>query len=181
MYNTDEHGLDPSVFEAIDPRGRPIKVRPVTPAVVLCDPRYPHNLGQVIRSCSCFEGVKQVWWTGERVTRELEHLTRIPREERMRGYADVQIAHHPQPLSLYESAGVVPVAVEYRPGSSESLHDFTHPEKAVYVFGPEDGSIPPGVLRACHRFVMIPTQHCLNLSVAVSVILYDRQAKARNL
>jgi tRNA(Leu) C34 or U34 (ribose-2'-O)-methylase TrmL len=176
MYDTDQHGLDPAAFvEAMDPRGRTAKVTPVTPAVVLCDPKYPHNLGQVVRACSCFD-VKQIWWSGQRVLKQLEGLSRLPREERMRGYAEVQILHHDRPLDVF-AADAVPVAIEFRPGS-ESLPDFEHPEKAVYVFGPEDGSVPPGVLRECHRFVCIPSKHCLNLSMAVGMVLYDRIAKA---
>jgi hypothetical protein len=29
----------------------------------------------------------------------------------------------------------------------------------------------------CHRFVVIPTHHCLNLAAAVNVVLYDRRLK----
>ena len=31
-----------------------------------------------------------------------------------------------------------------------------HPDEAVYVFRPEDGSIPKAWLGLCHRFVHIP-------------------------
>jgi tRNA C32,U32 (ribose-2'-O)-methylase TrmJ len=49
--------------------------------------------------------------------------------------------------------------------------------KALYIFGPEDGSIPQSVLKECHRFVVIPTKHCVNLAAAVYLVLYDRQVK----
>jgi tRNA(Leu) C34 or U34 (ribose-2'-O)-methylase TrmL len=55
--------------------------------------------------------------------------------------------------------------------------DFEHPENALYVFGPEDGSLPKTVRLLCHRFVVIPTHHCLNLAAAVNVVLYDRRLK----
>ena len=35
------------------------------PAVVLCDPKYPHNVGAVLRVCSCF-GIPHLLWSGER-------------------------------------------------------------------------------------------------------------------
>jgi hypothetical protein len=41
------------------------------PAVILIDPKYPHNVGAALRSCSCF-GLKQLWWTGTRVGRHGE-------------------------------------------------------------------------------------------------------------
>jgi tRNA(Leu) C34 or U34 (ribose-2'-O)-methylase TrmL len=92
----------------------------------------------------------------------------------MRGYADVELIQYDDPFSLLP-ADAVPVAVEMRP-NSESLRDFQHPEKAVYVFGPEDGGIPGPTLKLCHRFVVIPTRHCLNLATAVGTVLYDREA-----
>lgn len=175
MYNPDEHGFDPQAFEARDPKGKLVKVAPADLAIYLRDPKYPHNLGQSVRACSCF-GVPQLWWSGQRTLRELKHLTRIPREERMRGYADVSILHSDDLLDRLPR-DVVPVAIELRPGS-EPLQDFIHPEKALYVFGPEDGSIDKGALSRCHRFVVIPSAHCFNLSMAVGIVLYDRQAKA---
>jgi tRNA C32,U32 (ribose-2'-O)-methylase TrmJ len=52
-----------------------------------------------------------------------------------------------------------------------------HPEYALYVFGPEDGSLGRATLAQCHRFLVIPTRHCANLSATVYTVLYDRHAK----
>ncbi len=68
------------------------------------------------------------------------------------------------------------MAVELR-RNAESLIDFVHPEHALYVFGPEDGSLGRATLAQCHRFLVIPTRHCANLSAAVYTVLYDRHAK----
>ena len=54
---------------------------------------------------------------------------------------------------------------------------FVYPEHALYVFGPEDGSLGRATLAQCHRFLVIPTRHCANLSAAVYTVLYDRDAK----
>lgn len=170
----DQHGLNPDAFEAKDVKGKVVKATPSNLAVVLTDPKYPHNLGQTIRALSCF-GVGQLWWSGERLMRQIEGMDRIPREERMKGYRDVAVLHHERPLQLFPK-NVTPVAIELRP-NSENLYDFEHPENAVYVFGPEDGSIDQGTLRQCHRFVRIPTFHCTNLSAAVYLVLYDRFMK----
>ena len=69
-----------------------------------------------------------------------------------------------------------PMAVEVRK-NSEPLTTFEHPRRPLYVFGPEDGSLPKAPLRHCQRFVIIPSRHCLNLGNAVNVILYDRVYK----
>jgi tRNA(Leu) C34 or U34 (ribose-2'-O)-methylase TrmL len=144
------------------------------PAIALIDPKYPHNVGMVVRLASCY-GLRQVWFTGDRVSLCPARGERLPREERMKGYRDVEIIHHEYLFDQFP-ADVVPVAVEVRAGS-EPLHAFEHPESALYVFGPEDGSIPKPLVPRCHRFVVIPTRHCLNLATAVATVLWDREYK----
>jgi len=144
------------------------------PAIVLINPKFPHNVGTIQRACSCF-GVEQLWWTGDRVRLDPGKGERLPREERMRGYKDVQLVNFDRPLDQFPK-GTVPVAIEVRP-NSERLTDFEHPEEAVYVFGPEDGTLPKHILSLCHRFIVIPTRHCLNLAAAANIVLYDRMVK----
>jgi tRNA(Leu) C34 or U34 (ribose-2'-O)-methylase TrmL len=145
----------------------------IAPSIVLTDPRFPHNVGMTVRLASCY-GIKQVWFTGERVQLELESKKRLPREERMKGYRDVEMINYERPLEQF-ARDVVPVAVEVR-ANSERLDQFVHPKNAVYVFGPEDGDVPASLLACCHRFLVIPTRnrHCLNLATAVATILWHR-------
>jgi len=144
-----------------------------SPAIVLINPKYAHNVGMVVRLASCY-GLSQVWFTGERVSLDISTKRRLPREERMKGYSDVEIINYDYPFEQFANA--VPVAVEVR-DRSEPLHTFEHPDNAVYVFGPEDGSIAKPLVNHCHRFVVIPTRHCLNLATAVASVLWDRQYK----
>lgn len=154
--------------------GKNAKPVGVTPAIVLTNPKFPHNVGAAQRAASCF-GVQQLWFTGNRVSLEPEKGQRLPREERMRGYKDVEVIQFDYFFDQFDDT-VTPVAVELRP-NSENLVDFDHPPNALYVFGPEDGSIPQVTLRHCHRFVVIPTKHCVNLAAAVYIMLYDRLLK----
>jgi len=145
-----------------------------TPAIVLTNPKFGRNLSATLRACSCF-GVKQMWWTGDRVQfDETKKGQRLPREERMKGYSNVELCHGEYFFDAFTDA--VPVAVEFRP-NSELLPEFEHPENAVYIFGPEDGTIGRKTLQHCHRFLTIPSHHCLNLAAAVYVTLYDRVSK----
>jgi len=82
------------------------------------------------------------------------------------------ICPHDRPFDHFTDA--TPVAVEVRP-RSECLTIFEHPDRALYLFGPEDGSIPKAWLHHCHRFVHIPAHHCLNLATAVAVVLAHRR------
>jgi len=138
------------------------------PGVVLIDPKFSHNVGATIRACSCF-GIESLVWTGSRI--ELSKYERLPREERMKGYKSVQFSSHQRPFDLF--ADFTPVCVEVHE-QSEPLTTFEHPEDGVYIFGPEDGSVPQVIRRLCHRFVHIPAHHCLNLSAAVNVVLAHR-------
>src|SRR5690349_7145770 len=88
------------------------------PAVCLINPKYAHNVGNVLRACSCF-GVRQLWWTGDRVTLDVPRGDRLPREERMKGYRDVEMIRCDRVFDAF-GREVVPVAVELRPGC-ESL------------------------------------------------------------
>ena len=68
-----------------------------SPAVVLIDPKYAHNVGMVVRLASCY-GFRQVWFTGERVSLDISFRKRLPREERMKGYADAASSSSPTTL-----------------------------------------------------------------------------------
>jgi tRNA C32,U32 (ribose-2'-O)-methylase TrmJ len=122
-----------------------------TPAIAMVNPRCGHNVGSAVRAASCF-GVKQVWFTGDRL--KLAEKKRLPREERMKGFNDVDLIQFDNFFDQFEN--YTPVAVELRP-NAESLATFE--------------------LAHCHRFVVIPTRHCVNLSAAVYLILYDRLLK----
>lgn len=148
------------------------------PAVALWHPKYPHNVGAALRACSCF-GVKQLWWSGDRVTLDVAKGGRLPREERMKGYRDVEMVRDDRIFDAFPD-GVTPVAVELRP-DAEVLFDFEHPERPLWVFGPEDGSLPRLVHAHCHRRLVIPTAHCLNLATAVTTVLYDWRLKRHRL
>jgi tRNA(Leu) C34 or U34 (ribose-2'-O)-methylase TrmL len=146
----------------------------IAPSVILMNPRFGHNVGSALRACSCF-GIKQLVYTGDRVAGDLALKKRLPREERMKGYKDVELAACDYPFERLPDDAVT-VAVELRE-NAEVLTHFVHPENAVYVFGPEDGSIKGVTLRQCQRFVVIPSAHCLNLAAAVNVVLCDRVMK----
>lgn len=142
-------------------------------SIALINTKFVHNVGSAVRAASCF-GATTVSFTGDRV----ELGKRLPREERMKDYQDVRWEHVDQRrvIDLAVARGETPVAIELLP-NTESLHTFEHPENALYVYGPEDGSLPTGIRHACHRFVQIPSAHCLNLAAAVYITLYDRRVK----
>ncbi|MNN69077.1 SpoU rRNA Methylase family protein [compost metagenome] len=75
--------------------------------------------------------------------------------------------------------GCTPVAVELVEGA-RPLPEYTHPDRAIYIFGPEDGSLSADVRAWCEETIYIPTEGCMNLAATVNVVLYDRMAKGLN-
>lgn len=151
----------------------PAQVSLPAPAIVLIDPKYPHNVGQIIRAASCYH-IPYVVYTGQRISK-MEDL-RIPREERMRDYEEVNLINYDRPFDILKGT---PVGVEIQE-DAELLTEFLHPKDAIYVFGPEDGGLGRPTLQHCHRFLKIPTRHCLNLAMAVGTVLYDRYVDLRH-
>jgi len=158
-------------------------------AVVLLNPKTPYNVGSAIRACSIY-GVPVLRWTGTRISSAegrrkagsslKKNRPRLPREERLKDYTNVDWKESTDDvvIRLISDFDLTPVCIEIVSGA-EMLHTFEHPERPLYVFGPEDGGVPGDVRGVCHRFVRIParTRTPLNLAAAVNVILYDRYAK----
>lgn len=64
-----------------------------------------------------------------------------------------------------------------RVAEATPLPEFKHPERAMYVFGPENGSLDEVMLERCTHVVAIPGHTCSILAAAVNVVLYDHIAK----
>jgi tRNA(Leu) C34 or U34 (ribose-2'-O)-methylase TrmL len=138
----------------------------------LFNPKSPENVGSVMRAAGCY-GVNSVFYTGTRYDRAQEFIT------------DTKKVHQDIPLIGIDDLkkilpqGCTPVAVEMVEGA-RALPDYTHPDRAIYIFGPEDGSLGKDVLEWCEDVIYIPTNGCMNLAATVNVVLYDRQAKGLN-
>ena len=135
----------------------------------LDDPKTPANVGSVLRAAGCY-GAAFVACGGPRMARLCQART------------DTQKAWKHLPLFVGDlrtllPEGCVPVCIELT-DDAESLCNFRHPERAYYIFGPEDGSVEPDVAAWCKTRVMIPTRFCMNLACTVNVVLYDRLCKA---
>ncbi len=92
-----------------------------------------------------------------------------------RAYRHVPILEVPDIFDVMPS-DCMPVAVELTDDAMD-LTTFVHPERACYIFGPENGSVSPEILNKCQQVVKIPTTMSLNLGMTVNIIMYDRLAK----
>ncbi|MDO7640998.1 RNA methyltransferase [Reinekea sp.] len=137
--------------------------------VALTNPKSPTNVGSVLRAAGCF-GVDEVLYSGTRYDMAKKFQT------------DTKDMHNRIPLTHVEdffsapSAPLTRVCVDLIEGAT-ALSDFVHPERALYIFGPEDGSLSQAVIDQADAVVYIPTIGCLNLAATVNIVLYDRAAK----
>ena len=60
---------------------------------------------------------------------------------------------------------------------SVQLETFTHPKRCVYLLGAEDHGLPKLAIEKAHHLVKFKSELSLNVAVAGSIVMYDRQAK----
>lgn len=151
----------------------PLKQKSVDSAEItlgLTDPKSPSNVGAVMRAAGCYQ-VDAVLYSGVRYAKAAKFHT------------DTQSASKKIPLTGVESLvdsmpkGSKLICVDLIEGAIP-LPVFEHPKNAMYVFGPEDGTISQEVIDKADAVVYIPTNGCMNLAATVNVLLYDRLAKS---
>jgi tRNA(Leu) C34 or U34 (ribose-2'-O)-methylase TrmL len=135
----------------------------------ICDPKSPTNIGAVMRAAGCY-AVGQVLYTGERFDRAVKFQTDT---KKVAGQIPLTAV---ESFVDYKTHDVKMICVELAEGA-QSLLDFVHPQHAIYIFGPEDGSVEQSLIDQADAVVYIPTMTCMNLAATVNVVLYDRMAK----
>lgn len=138
-------------------------------SIGLTNPKSPSNVGAVMRAAGCYQA-DEVFYTGQRYARAAKYNTdtknvsdRIPLTPKGSLIDDVPEGTEIICVDLVE--GAIP------------LPEFIHPARAIYIFGPEDGTISQTVIDKADSVVYVPTVGCMNLAASVNVLLYDRLAK----
>ena len=139
-------------------------------AIGLFNPKNSINVGAVLRAAGIY-GASFVAVTGERIKFKYKKAP----TDTMKTYRHLPLLQI-EDLKKIIPYDCVPVAVEIIDGAIP-LHNYEHPERALYVFGPEDGTLGKQVLNWCRDIIYIPGNGCMNLAATVNVVLYDRQAK----
>jgi len=146
--------------------------------------KYENNMGTLMRSAHCFNA-DFIYTIGAKYRETPGDTTKVSR-----GYT---ILHWTNPMEMRANtppeAMIVGVETPNRveevrangiiaPTPVEII-DFIHPDKAVYVLGNEARGLSDDMLAVCNHIVYITTNYCLNVSVAGSIIIYDRYIKER--
>ena len=69
------------------------------------------------------------------------------------------------------------IGVELDSRAIEIRH-FSHPKQCAYLLGAEDHGLTKMALNKCNSIIKLPGDRSLNVSVAGSIVLYDRLTKA---
>ena len=144
----------------------------------LQNPKSPTNVGGVMRAAGCYRA-DEVRYTGKRYALAAQH-----RGEQYN--TDTKRVSQHIPLKGVESlldeldVDTKVICVDLVEGATP-LPAFSHPEKAIYLFGPEDGTLDQALIDRADEVVYVPTVGCMNLASSVNVLLYDRLAKGEHL
>lgn len=143
----------------------------------LVNPKSPDNVNSVLRAAGNYR-VDQVYYTGSRYLRAVEHNPDISKISRKIGQAVPLVGVK----SLLDKAPdhVKLVCIEFAI-DAVPLPEYQHPENACYIFGPEDGNIPQAIIDCADDVVYVPTAGSMNIAASVNVVLYDRLAKGSQL
>ena len=139
-------------------------------AIGLVNPKNSANVGSALRAAGCYDA-SLVVIAGDRPDRYMGRIA----TDTQKAYRSIPTLRVPDVFSAVPY-DCIPVAVDLVP-NARNLIDFTHPERAFYIFGPEDGTLGKSITDRCKFSVMVPTSFCMNLAATVNVVLYDRLAK----
>jgi len=152
----------------------------------LTNPKSPTNVGGVMRAAGCYS-VDQVVYTGHRYTLASKFMGTKNNTDTQKSRDQIPLVAIDDFLQLKQQS--IESTLEKLPESTKiicvdlvegaiPLPLFQHPEQALYVFGPEDGTISQSVIDQADDVVYVPTVGCMNLAASVNVLLYDRLAKS---
>lgn len=138
-------------------------------AIGLVNPKTPSNVGSVMRACGVY-GASHCFYTGARYSKAKRFITDPAKYWRHIPLINIDDLKNAIPIDC------VPVAIDLL-DDAEPLTDYVHPERAFYIFGPEDGTLGKSVTDWCRDKVYVPGNGCMNLAATTNVVLYDRMAK----
>jgi len=127
------------------------------------------NLGVLWRSAQNF-GASYIFTIQRRYKKQAS--------DTMKAAASIPYFHYEDFTDFYNHLpkGALLVGVELTDKAVE-LKDFKHSRNAVYLLGAEDHGLPSDVQEKCHLLIKFRSPHSLNVSVAGSIVLYDRSVK----
>jgi tRNA G18 (ribose-2'-O)-methylase SpoU len=138
-------------------------------AIGVFNAKTEHNVGTLWRSAYIL-GASYIFTVGKRYKKQTSDV--------LKTWARIPYFHYDTIEDLFEN---IPydcrlIGIELT-DEATMLHDFQHPQRAIYLLGSEDQGLPQSVLEKCHFTVKLPGNSSLNVAVTGSIVLHDRVAK----
>ena len=128
-----------------------------------------NNVGTLWRSAYNL-GASFIFTIGRRYKKQASDVTKTWRHVPLFHYDSLAEFRKAMPHAWF------PIGIELCK-EARSLVNYTHAESAVYLLGPEDGSLSQEAKALCKSVIFIPSKLCLNVATAGSIVMYDRVAK----
>lgn len=128
------------------------------------------NVGTLWRSASLF-GAQYLFTIGRRYKKQCS--------DTMKSYRHIPLFHYDTFEEFYKAlpydARLVGVELDER---AVQIAQYNHPERCVYLLGAEDNGLSKNALSKCHAIVQLPGEFSMNVAVAGSIVMFDRQQKS---
>ena len=129
----------------------------------------PENLGVLWRSAQNF-GASFIFTIGNRYSKQASDTHNAVNAIPYFHYKTFEefYAHLPK--------GAMLIGVELT-ANATLLSSFKHPRNAVYLLGAEDHGLSAQAIEKSHHIIKFDTPKSLNVSIAGSIVMYDRSVK----
>jgi tRNA (guanosine-2'-O-)-methyltransferase len=127
------------------------------------------NIGTLWRSANIF-GASFVFVIGNRYKRQASDTMQTWRHIPLYHYDTFEQFYNLMPYDCQ----LIGIELDER---SVLISEFNHPERCVYLLGAEDSGLTKDAMNKCHKMIQLPGDFCLNVSVAGSIVLFDRVQK----
>ena len=124
------------------------------------------NIGTLWRSANIM-GADFIFTIGKRYRRQCSDTSKTPRHIPLFNYENWEDFKKHIPFDC-------PVVAIELDEDSIPIKRYVHPERCIYLLGAEDNGIPKKILEQCRDIVQLPGDFCMNVSVAGSIVMYDR-------
>lgn len=125
------------------------------------------NLGTLWRSAYCL-GADFIFVIGKRYKKQSSDTVKAYRHIPFYQYENLDHFLNSRPYDC------MLIGIEIT-NNAKNIYNYVHPERAIYILGAEDSSLT--FLNKCQDVIQISSKFCLNVAVAGSVIMYDRNLK----
>jgi tRNA G18 (ribose-2'-O)-methylase SpoU len=139
-------------------------------AIGVFHPKNSVNIGTLWRSAYVF-GASFIFTIGRRYKKQSSDTLKTYRHVPLFHFIDFEDFKNRIPYD----AQLICVELD---DEAESLREFKHPQRSIYLLGAEDNGISKEILKE-RQIIQVPSmrKHCLNVSVAGSIVMYDRIIK----